>query len=287
MVWLFFYSSKKTKMILKYTYNKLFQRNIGIFTKEEQKKIKKLKVAIAGGGGGLGSPMAYNIARLGVEEIRLADPDIFEPSNINRQFGAYIDTIGQYKVKAIKNELLRINPCLVVKIWNTKIDKLNIAEFLNGVDAVIDGIDFFELEAANFLYKEAFKRKLWVFTCQGACNIISFIAFNPSGITFEKMVSENNRLNLKKTIIKMFPILPKGVTSKIIDKIVKDATKKNSYSIPSYVVLPPIGGAFVTEELIKVLIRNILPLAEAPNLFLIDLEQMKIFFFKDGKIQNN
>jgi len=34
-------------MASEYSYDEIFQRNIGIFTKEEQEKIKNLKVAIA------------------------------------------------------------------------------------------------------------------------------------------------------------------------------------------------------------------------------------------------
>lgn len=278
---------EKTK--IKYTYNQLFRRNVGIFSKKQQQKIRKLKIAIAGGGGGLGGVMAYNLARVGIKEIRLIDPDIFEPSNINRQFGAYIDTIGQYKVEAIKNELLRINPYLRVKIWSTKLDKSNIGDFLRGIDGVIDSIDFFELESANYLYREARKRKLWVFTCQGAINIISVVSFNQGGITFEEMVTENGKLSLRKAILTMFPILPKGATEGILNKVIKGARKRKNrgYHIPSYALLPPFGGALVTEEIIKALIKDTAPIAEAPNLFLVDLESMKTFLFKNGKLKKN
>jgi molybdopterin/thiamine biosynthesis adenylyltransferase len=271
---------------MQYPYNELFKRNREFFSKEEFKRLKNLKIAIAGAGG-LGGPVAYNLARLGIKEIRLADHDFFSPVNISSQFGAYVDTIGKYKAEAIKKELLRINPYLTIKVWNTKVNISNIDEFLEGVDGVVDGIDFFHLDEANLLYREAKKRKLWVFTSQAAINIMSFIAFNPNSyITFEEMVSENGKLNLKKAIYTMFPILPKGATSEIIEKIVKKAEKCKEYHIPSYAVLPPIGGALVTEELLRVLVRKISPIAEAPNLFIFDLEKMKIFLFKNGKIQS-
>jgi tRNA A37 threonylcarbamoyladenosine dehydratase len=270
----------------KIRYSELFKRNREFFSKEEFKRLKNLKIAIAGTGG-LGGPVAYNLARLGIKEIRLADPDLFSPLNISSQFGAYIDTIGKYKAEAIKNELLRINPYLTIKVWNTKVNTSNIDEFLDGVDGVIDGIDFFHLEEASILYKESRKRNLWVFTCQGAINIISFIAFNPKGyITFEGMVNENGCPSLKKAIYTMFPILPKGATAEIIEKITKEAKKRKECHIPSYAVLPPIGGALVTEELLRVLVRKIPPIAEAPALLVFDLEKMKTFLFKNGKLQS-
>ncbi|EKD94415.1 MAG: hypothetical protein ACD_26C00062G0002 [uncultured bacterium] len=269
----------------KISYNKLFSRNVGIFSKKQLKKIKKISVAIAGAGG-LGGPVVYNLARLGVRKIAIADPEKFDASNINRQFGAYVDTIGQYKVDAIKNEILRINPYMDVKVWRSKIDQSNIDNFLDGADVVVDGIDFFNLKDAVLLYREAKKRKLWVFTCQGANNIISFTNFNPNGIQFEELVSTKEELDLKKAILSMFPVLPDGSSMKTINTIIKRTKKKGEFHIPSYVVLAPIGGALVTEELIKVCIMGTRPTVEAPDLYFIDIKSMAITFFRDGKISH-
>lgn len=61
-----------------------FERNLGFLTLEEQERINNSVVAIAGAGGD-GGLLALQFARLGVGEIRLADPDPFEAENINRQ----------------------------------------------------------------------------------------------------------------------------------------------------------------------------------------------------------
>lgn len=267
---------------MEYTYDQMFQRNIGIFTPEEQEKIKNLKVAIAGAGG-LGGPIAYNLARLGVGEIRLADPDKFEVSNVNRQFGAYIDTIGQFKVDAIKKELSRINPFLVVRTVPEKLNEENIDSFIDGVDFVIDGIDFFAIEDEVTLHQKSREKNLWVFTCQGANNITSFITFSPTGGRLEDFVCVNGKPSVELAIKTMFPILPTGANDEIVKSMTDNSSLGSLRYIPSYSVVAPFNGSFVTEEAIKVIIKKVKPVAVAPELFIFDLKTMRSTFYRNGK----
>lgn len=66
---------------------------------ENQQRLRNLHVAIAGAGC-FGSGVALQLARAGVGHIRIADADIVEPSNINRQVIAPSDTVGAPKVQA-------------------------------------------------------------------------------------------------------------------------------------------------------------------------------------------
>jgi sulfur carrier protein ThiS adenylyltransferase len=71
-------------------------------------KIKGATVGIAGLGG-LGSAIAVALARIGVGRLILADFDVVEPSNLNRQ-QYFIDQIGLTKAVALEANLKRINP---------------------------------------------------------------------------------------------------------------------------------------------------------------------------------
>src|SRR3989338_5770836 len=62
-------------------------RNIGWITREEQALLRNATVGIAGCGG-MGGMIAERLLRLGVGEMRIADPEVFDISNINRQFAA-------------------------------------------------------------------------------------------------------------------------------------------------------------------------------------------------------
>lgn len=263
----------------KYSYDEIFQRNIGVFTEQQQEKIKNLKVAIAGVGG-MGGSVATSLARLGVGEIRLADPEKFEISNVNRQFGAYIDTVGMYKSDAMEQELKRINPEIIIKKWNEPLTPKNIDAFLNETDVVFDGMEFFELENERYLHKVAVKNKLWVFILQGVFNITTFLAFNPEGATFEDLFVIDGKANLGAMISKMFPELPKGASPEAIQKIMQDYNEGKEIHFPSYSVLAPMGGTFLVEEFIKVIVRGEKPAEEAPNIFSLNLETMEIKHYK-------
>ena len=70
-----------------FDYNEAFSRNIGLFTLEEQDKLRRSHVAIAGMGG-VGGVHVATLARTGIGNFTIADPDCFELANMKRQYGA-------------------------------------------------------------------------------------------------------------------------------------------------------------------------------------------------------
>ena len=101
-------------------------------------KLKSIKVLIAGCGG-LGSNIAISLGRIGVGSISLVDFDIVEPSNLNRQ-QYYIEDIGEFKVTALKRNLIRINPFIKIEALNLKLSEDNMG-ILQGADIIIEAFD--------------------------------------------------------------------------------------------------------------------------------------------------
>lgn len=67
---------------------------------DEQKQRQEVLAGVAGCGG-IGGALAVRLARLGVRHIKVADPDTFDWTNINRQMGATQDTVGQNKAEVV------------------------------------------------------------------------------------------------------------------------------------------------------------------------------------------
>jgi sulfur carrier protein ThiS adenylyltransferase len=88
-----------------------------------------MKIGIAGAGG-LGSNVAVNLVRSGVDEIKIADFDVIEQSNLNRQF-YFKDQIGQNKVNALFENLKRINPQIKLQIIQRKLERENLKEIFS------------------------------------------------------------------------------------------------------------------------------------------------------------
>lgn len=108
-------------------------------------RIAQSRVGIAGAGG-LGSNIAIALARVGVGELIIADFDLVEPSNLNRQ-QYFIDQIGLPKVIALKQNLQRINPYVKIKTFNGRIDRQNLGQVFSGVDVMVEAFDVAEQKA--------------------------------------------------------------------------------------------------------------------------------------------
>lgn len=118
-----------------------FSRNIGWLNPDEQAILGRSVVAIAGAGGD-GGELAVQLARLGVGEIRLADPDEFEIENLNRQACCTVDTVGTNKALAVGTYLQAINPDIKVTVYTDGVTARNVEHFMAGADLVIDETEF-------------------------------------------------------------------------------------------------------------------------------------------------
>ena len=102
-------------------------------------KIKNSTVGIAGLGG-LGSAVAVALARIGVGRLILADFDIVEPSNLNRQ-QYFIDQLGQTKAEALKANLKRINPYVKYETHCIRLTPDNIPTLFAEADVLVEAFD--------------------------------------------------------------------------------------------------------------------------------------------------
>jgi tRNA threonylcarbamoyladenosine dehydratase len=121
-----------------------FQRNISLLGIENFNKIKELNVIILGLGG-VGSFALEALVRSGIENFILIDKDIYEASNINRQWPCNDLFLGRNKVDVLSEEIKKISPLVSVLTKKTKLTKDNceetIANHIDNNTVVIDAID--------------------------------------------------------------------------------------------------------------------------------------------------
>jgi sulfur carrier protein ThiS adenylyltransferase len=101
--------------------------------------LSKFRVGIAGAGG-LGSNCAVALARSGVGTLVIADYDVIEEANLNRQY-YFTDQIGMNKTIALKENISRIKPDTIVIIHQKKLDRGNIAQIFTGCDIIVEAFD--------------------------------------------------------------------------------------------------------------------------------------------------
>jgi molybdopterin-synthase adenylyltransferase len=113
------------------------------FGEEGQKRLKGATAFIAGCGG-LGSPIATYLAVAGVGTLVIADMDIVDLSNLNRQILHWDKNVGEDKVKSACEKLVQINPSINVVPFPGRIDENNVLELTKGSDIILDAMDNFE-----------------------------------------------------------------------------------------------------------------------------------------------
>lgn len=116
-----------------------------------QEKLLAGRVLIIGAGG-LGSPAALYLAAAGVGTIGLADGDVVDLTNLQRQVAHATPDVGRPKVESAAAKCRAINPDVTVRLHPEHIRADNALAILKDYDFVIDGTDNF---AAKFLVADA------------------------------------------------------------------------------------------------------------------------------------
>ncbi|TDQ13526.1 ThiF family protein [Algoriphagus boseongensis] len=134
-------------------------RNNFKITPEEQQELGKKKVGIVGLSVGQSVALAISLER-GCGELRLADFDTLELSNLNR-LKAGVTSLGLEKVVIAAREISEIDPYLNIKVYREGINQSNIHDFLTSgghLDLLIDECD--SLDIKLLLREEAKKEKI-------------------------------------------------------------------------------------------------------------------------------
>jgi molybdopterin-synthase adenylyltransferase len=132
-------------------------RQTMLFGAEGQEKLRTARVFVAGTGG-LGSPISTYLVVAGVGEIIIADFDIVDSSNLNRQFLHYERDIGRDKVKSAKKKLISMNSEIKVETIKEKITDENVDSIVPPCDLIIDALDNFDTR--HVLNNLAVERKI-------------------------------------------------------------------------------------------------------------------------------
>lgn len=116
-----------------------------------QERLCSSKVLIVGAGG-LGSPVALYLAAAGVGTIGIADGDLVDLTNLQRQIVHSTEDVGVPKIDSAAASIGALNPDVEVNLHNGRLEAANIRQVIRSYDFVIDGTDNF---SAKFLINDA------------------------------------------------------------------------------------------------------------------------------------
>ena len=111
----------------------------GHLAAEQCKVLASARIGMAGAGG-LGSNCAVFLARTGIRDFVIADPDVVALSNLNRQH-FFPRHLGLPKVEALGAVLRELNPSVILRLEQRALDGPSACGLFAGCDIVVEAVD--------------------------------------------------------------------------------------------------------------------------------------------------
>jgi hypothetical protein len=261
------------------------RRNLGWLgntVPEQQERQLKLKNAVIGiaGVGGIGGATAERLVRMGVQNLKVADPDTFEISNINRQFGAGIDTVGRNKAEVVAEAVYNTTRDVNIEVYPEGITEKVADEFFEGCDYVLDKIELYEIEARYTLHR-AFRRseRCRFMMCTPVFGHRTFFfKWTHDSMTAEEYFGvpegeEMNEKNAEQLISRFIPEMPDYPDRSVLDEwFVKNR------ECPIFAGTPPLAQGMLASRLGQAItgldqLPGSVPLPVMPGYGMLDTQQ--------------
>lgn len=219
---------------------------------EKLNKLKNSEVLVVGLGG-VGGAAAEMLCRAGIGNMTIADGDVVEETNRNRQIPALTSTTGKPKAGVMAERLRDINPEINLNVVNDFICDKKTTELINSrsFDYVVDAID--TLSPKVYLIYECLQKNLNIVSSMGAGG-----KTDPSQIQITD-ISKSYNCKLAKVIRKRLSRLGVKTGVKVVfssEKIDKNAVqeeegpnKKSTVGTISY--MPSVFGCFAASVVIR------------------------------------
>jgi hypothetical protein len=129
-------------------------RNRNKITEAEQDRLGRLRIGVVGLS--VGHAVAHTLALEGLcGELRLADFDTVEVSNLNRVWATLID-LGVNKAVVAARRIAELDPYLPTRVFPQGVTDAGLAEFLDGLDVLVEECDSLDVKVR--LREEARRR---------------------------------------------------------------------------------------------------------------------------------
>jgi len=104
--------------------------------------------ALVIGAGGLGSPVALFLGSAGVGRLTVADPDVVELTNLQRQIAHDMGSLGRPKADSVRARVAALNPQVQVRACAVRADAAWLDTHVPGADVIVDCSDNFATRQA-------------------------------------------------------------------------------------------------------------------------------------------
>ncbi len=223
--------------------------------------------------GGTGGFQAQVLARLGIGNFKIADPDKFELINMNRQAGATVENLDKYKADVARDMILSINPDAKVESLREPVNDSNREALMQGCDAVIDGIDFFAFDDKMKLFQSGIEMEVPVITSAPIGFGSTLIIFTKGSMSpYQYFDIDKNTSDEEKAFRLAFGLSPSPLCFSYLNKDTLDAKGGRASSVcPG----PMLAAAFSGTEVV-IVVTGKSKINIAPRVYQVDLFTQKV-----------
>ena len=232
-------------------YRERCQRQLGIMDEAGLEGLRRSGVAVAGLG--MGGSIFINLVRLVIGRFHVADPDNFGRSNANRQREAKEDTVGKRKDESLIAEARRINPEVEIRTFPKGVQPENVAQFLEGMDFLVDVVDIWAMPAKLAVNAEAHRRGITTASCATLGFGCSLVIIKPDGPTFAELSGMDPKLDPIENLDRFGRFIAPEVPKYMMAQVKKAAMRQGH--IPFVVSGVEMAGAMCSAEVARHLLK--------------------------------
>lgn len=238
-----------------------FQRTQMLIGAEGFDQLQKSKVLVLGIGG-VGSYVVEALVRSGVGHLILCDHDTIDPTNINRQIHATVETIGLIKAEAMADRIRLINPEVKVTI-HPYLYNATSAEVIvtKDIDYVVDAIDM--VTSKLYLAQQCQELSIPLIASMGTGNKMDPTRLEVADIyqtsvcplakVMRKELKKRGIKQLKVVYSKELPLHPLPI--ELAEVEAEEEGFKRRGTPGSMAFVPSVAGLIIASEVVKDLVQ--------------------------------
>jgi len=231
-------------------------RNLGWLgdTEDEQRaRQEKLRDSVIGivGTGGIGGAVATRLVRMGARHLKLADPDEFDVTNIQRQLGASLENVGRNKAEVVAEMAFELSRDIDIDVYPQGITPETAEHFMIGCDYVMDQMEFYQIENRYALHRafRASDRCRFMFKIPTVSHKVFVFTYTHDSMPIEEVydLPEDSPIDdaaSRRLMERIIPEMPEFPGTEMLDRWFVGMQR-----MPIFGACPPLAEGILVERL--------------------------------------
>ena len=218
-----------------------------------QERIKNARVLVIGAGG-LGCPVLQYLTAAGVGTIGIAEFDVVDETNLQRQILYGSSDIGKLKSIIAKDRLLYLNSLAAIEVYNLKCDASNSLQILKKYDIIVDATDNIDSryiinDACVILNKPMIHGAIYKY--EGVISVFNYKG-GPTYRCYYPMIQTDNFINPMPSGVGLFGVLPGIIGTYMANEAIKVITETGEILSGKVLLINILANTFNTFNVINI-----------------------------------